>query len=165
MPYLLDSNVFIQAKNLYYGFDFCPAFWNWLDQASANGTVLSIEKVGDELKAGADQLATWATQRPAMFLPPDNATVASLRTLAQWASDEVANGRYRPAALNTFLQVADYYLVAQAHSAGLVVVTHELADNAIKRIYIPNACIALGVKFINTFEMLRTERVRFMLGP
>jgi Domain of unknown function (DUF4411) len=26
MAYLLDANVFIQAKNLHYGFDFCPAF-------------------------------------------------------------------------------------------------------------------------------------------
>ncbi|WP_338616997.1 MULTISPECIES: DUF4411 family protein [Alcaligenaceae] len=24
MAYLLDANVFIQAKNLQYGFDFCP---------------------------------------------------------------------------------------------------------------------------------------------
>ena len=30
MSYLLDANIFIQAKNLYYGFDFCPAFWEWL---------------------------------------------------------------------------------------------------------------------------------------
>ena len=28
--YLLDANVFIQAKNLHYGFDFFPAFWDWL---------------------------------------------------------------------------------------------------------------------------------------
>jgi hypothetical protein len=26
MAYLLDANVVIQAKNLHYGFDFCPAF-------------------------------------------------------------------------------------------------------------------------------------------
>ena len=26
--YLLDANVFIEAKNRYYGFDFCPAFWD-----------------------------------------------------------------------------------------------------------------------------------------
>ena len=26
--YLLDANVLIQAKNLHYGFDFCPAFWD-----------------------------------------------------------------------------------------------------------------------------------------
>ena len=29
MAYLLDANVFIQAKNLHYGLDFCPAFWDW----------------------------------------------------------------------------------------------------------------------------------------
>ena len=28
--YLIDANVFIQAKNLHYGFDFCPAFWTRL---------------------------------------------------------------------------------------------------------------------------------------
>lgn len=28
MAYLLDANVFIQAKNRHYGFDFCPAFWD-----------------------------------------------------------------------------------------------------------------------------------------
>jgi Domain of unknown function (DUF4411) len=27
MAYLIDSDVFIQAKNMHYGFDFCPAFW------------------------------------------------------------------------------------------------------------------------------------------
>jgi Domain of unknown function (DUF4411) len=30
MAYLLDADVFIQAKNLHYGLDFCPAFWDWL---------------------------------------------------------------------------------------------------------------------------------------
>ena len=30
MAYVLDANVFIQAKNLHYGLDFCPAFWEWL---------------------------------------------------------------------------------------------------------------------------------------
>ena len=30
MSYLLDSNVFMAAKNLHYGLDFCPAFWDWL---------------------------------------------------------------------------------------------------------------------------------------
>ena len=25
--YLLDSDVFMAAKNLYYSFDICPGFW------------------------------------------------------------------------------------------------------------------------------------------
>ena len=40
MPYLLDSNVFIQAKNLHYGMDFCPGFWDWLVQKNKEGQCL-----------------------------------------------------------------------------------------------------------------------------
>ncbi len=52
--YLLDANVFIQAKNLHYGFDFCPAFWDWLIRRNEDGTVASVEKVADELHAVDD---------------------------------------------------------------------------------------------------------------
>ncbi|MEJ7695585.1 MAG: DUF4411 family protein [Candidatus Limnocylindrales bacterium] len=31
MAYLLDANVFIESKKRWYGLDFCPAFWDWLD--------------------------------------------------------------------------------------------------------------------------------------
>ena len=60
MAYLLDANVFIQAKNLHYGLDFCPAFWQWLIERNASGAVFSIEKVGDEIEAGQDDLSEWA---------------------------------------------------------------------------------------------------------
>ena len=43
MSYLLDANVFISAKNLHYGLDFCPAFWEWLIHAGNTGTVFSID--------------------------------------------------------------------------------------------------------------------------
>ena len=110
MTYLLDANVFIQAKNLHYGFDFCPAFWEWLDRAHAAGTVYSIEEVRTELKAGSDELSEWAEARPAFFLAPDEEIVRSLRATSDWA----AQSDYDPAAVNTFLQVGDYYLVAHA---------------------------------------------------
>ena len=61
--YLVDANVFIQAKNLHYGFDFCPAFWDWLVVQNEAGKIASIEKVSDELRAGEDALATWAAER------------------------------------------------------------------------------------------------------
>ena len=72
MVYLLDANVFIQAKNLYYPFDVCPGFWDWLIAQNAAGNLFSIEKVGDELGAGSDELTVWAMkQGPAFFLKPD----------------------------------------------------------------------------------------------
>ncbi len=162
MAYLLDANVFIQAKNLYYGLDFCPAFWEWLIARNAAGLVFSIERVGDEIEAGADDLAKWAADRgPGFFVKPDAAMLPALGSVSAWATGQ----RYEPAAVNTFLQVADYYLVAQSLAHGHTVVTHEIASTSTKRIKIPNACIGLGIKCMTPFEMLRRERARFVLGP
>ena len=46
---LLDANVFIQARNLHYGFYFCPAFWEWLVVQNEAAKVANIERVGDEM--------------------------------------------------------------------------------------------------------------------
>ena len=162
MAYLLDTNVFIQAKNLYYGFDFCPAFWDWIIRENGNGRVFSIEKVGDEIAAGADALSGWAsTLGNGFFLKPDSATAAALSTLSSWVTGQ----SYEPAAINTFLQIADYYLVAHALAHNKVVVTHEVPENSPRRVKIPNACIGVGVKFVTTYEMLRLERANFILAP
>ena len=160
MAYLLDSNVFIQAKNLHYGFDFCPAFWDWISQAHARGTVLSIEKVADELNAIEDDLSDWArAQPPGFFAAADATMIPSLRTLSTWAR----GAGYEPVAVTTFLQAADYYLVADAHAHHHVVVTHEVPSPSTKRIKIPDACLGVGVRYVTPFEMLRTERARFVI--
>ncbi len=161
MAYLLDANVFIQAKNLHYGFDFCPAFWDWIEQENAGGRVLSIDRVRDELIGGDDELAAWAADRAGFFVEADPAIIASLQAVSRWAN----GARYEPAAIATFLQVADYYLVASALAHEHVVVTHEVVAHSTKKIKIPNVCIALGVGCITPYEMLRRERARFVLGP
>lgn len=161
MAYLLDSDVFIQAKNLHYGLEFCPAFWDWMIQKNAAGDVFSIEKVSDELAAGADELSAWAAARGVgFFLPPDAKTLPALAEVSKWAT----GAGYEPAAVNTFLQVADYYLVAHALGHGHTVVTHEIPAASTKKIKIPNACVGVKVKFMTPFEMLRKERARFVLG-
>lgn len=161
MKYLLDSDVFIQAKNLHYGMDFCPAFWDWLDQQNKMGKVFSIEKVGDELHAGNDELSPWASDRGAeFFLVPDPKINASLIHVSNWVTGQ----KYAPSAVHTFLQVADYYLIAHAHAHQYVVITHEVAAASIKSVKIPNVCHGIGVKCMTPFEMLRHERARFVLG-
>jgi Domain of unknown function (DUF4411) len=162
MAYLLDADVFISAKNLHYGLDFCPAFWDWLVESNKSKRVFSIEKVGDELEAGGDELAAWAAKRgPAFFLRPDAKMMPAFGLVSTWATGQ----RYEPAAVNTFLQIADYYLVVHALAHGMTVVTHEkIASSSIKRIKIPDACIGVGIKCMTPYEMLRRERARFVLG-
>ena len=161
MAYLIDTNVLVQAKNRHYGFDFCPAFWDWLIAANTAGRVFSIQKVGDEIQAGTDDLATWAAQRgPGFFLKPDPAMSPALRSVSTWATGQ----RYEPAAVSTFLNGTDYFLVAYALAHKHTVVTHEVASTSIKTIKIPDACIGLGIKPVSPFEMLRYERARFVLA-
>ena len=160
MAYLLDTNVFLQAKNLHYGFDFCPAFWDWLKEENRKGVVFSIEKVKDELVD--DDAAQWANGHgDGFFLKPDTPVATSLATVGRWINTQ----GYELAAVSTFLQVADYYLVAHALAHGHVVVTHEVPANSVKKIKIPNVCIGLGIKCMSPFEMLRKERARFVMQP
>jgi predicted nucleic acid-binding protein len=162
MAYLLDANVFIEAKRRHYGMDFCPAFWVWLERQNGAGRVFSIEKVGDELAAGVDELSEWAAAREeAFFLRPDDVMLGSLATVSEWVHLQ----SYRPAAISDFLQDADYYLVAHALAHNHVVVTHEVPSDGVRQIKIPNVCIGLKLKCMTPFEMLRLERARFVLGP
>lgn len=161
MAYLIDANVFIQAKNLQYGFDFCPAFWDWLLQANAVGKVRSIRQVGDELTAGADELAVWAdAQGDSFFVPTDAGVLGAAPAVSTW----VAGQGYEPVAVNTFLQVADFWLVAAALAGHHTVVTHEVASPTTRRIKIPNVCVGVGVEFMSPYQMLRKEQARFALG-
>jgi len=162
MAYVLDANVFIQAKNMHYGLDFCPAFWDWLIANNQVGSVFSIEKVGAEIAVGGDDLSEWAAQRgDGFFLNPDDILLPTLGAVSVWANSQ----NYEPAAVHTFLQAADYYLVAHAMAHGHTVVTHETASPSTKRIKIPNACIGLHIDFTTPYEMLRREHARFLLGP
>ena len=159
--YLLDANVFIQAKNLHYGFDFCPAFWEWLVVQNDKGKVASIEKVADELRAGDDELAEWAVARDDdFFLSPNDAVLPALGVVSNW----VSGYGYQPSAVTTFQQVADYWLIAHALAHKCIVVTHEVPADTTRKIKIPNACIGLGLRCMTPYEMLRRERARFILG-
>lgn len=158
--YLIDTNVLIHAKNWHYGFEFCPAFWDWIDVSTAAGTVTSVQSVRDELTGGNDQLATWALRRPNLFPHPDQRVRAAHDEVSVWA-----NGTdYDVSAIDTFLGEADAWLVANGLAHGSTVVTHERHSGSRLRIKIPNACDALGVHCLDPFTMLREVRPRFVLA-
>jgi len=161
MAYLLDANVFIEAKNRYYRLDFCPAFWDWLIERNVEGQVFSIQKVEEDIKKMADELAMWAAARgPTFFLKPDPAVLAALGPVSSWAKGQ----HYEDAAVSDFLDSSDYYLVAHALAHGHTVVSHEVSSNSLKNIKIPDACKGFGVECVLPFEMLSREQARFVLG-
>lgn len=81
MKYLLDANIFITAKNLHYGMDFVPAFWDWLDRSHAQVTVRSTTRVQQELAAGNDELADWTEPRGSFFYHQIRGSLAACNSL------------------------------------------------------------------------------------
>jgi len=161
MAYLLDTNVFISAKRVHYGFDFCPGFWDWVSAQHHAGKLFSIEHVFQEIKDQQDDLAAWARALPrAFFLAPDASTVASYTKVNNWA----ASHRYKAPAISDFLQTADFHLVSQALQGAHTVVTYEVPGGSANKIKIPDACLGLGVACVRPHELLRQEQARFVLG-
>lgn len=160
--YLLDANTYIHAKNLYYGFEICPAYWDWLDQEFATGKVASIDMVAIELKAGNDSLADWVKARPAHFLScQDNDTQTILAEISQ----EVMQGHYTPHNRDNFLAGADPWIIAKAKVMSATVVSHEsrITEQG-KKVKVPNLCQHHGVECISTFELLHRLQASFKLG-
>lgn len=129
--------------------------------SNTTGLVFSIDKVADEIDAGDDDLTEWKREHGnGLFRQTDANIAAQFGHVSTWVTGQ----NYEPAAINTFLQVADFYLIAHALAEGYTVVTHEVPVNSIKRIKIPRVCIGLGLRFMTPYEMLRREHARFVLG-
>ena len=161
MAYLLDANIFIQAKNEAYAFDICPDFWDWLIEINITKQLFSIQKIASELSIGSDELCNWVKRRGKdFFLPPDSNMIESMKEVSEWVSKQP----YKVAAKSKFLDdTADYYLVSHALAYNYIVVTHEKRDLSVKKVVkIPNVCDGLNIECINLYEMLKREQVRFV---
>jgi hypothetical protein len=159
--YVLDANVLIDASRRYYAFDIAPVFWESLVQGAEGGRVVSIDHVRDEIKQGHDELWDWVKQNFAAWFisTDDDAIIKRYGEVARWVQAQV---QFTEAAKAAFHDGADGWLIACALNGGHVIVTHEVhSPDARRRVKIPNVCTAFGVRFIDTFRMLRELGVRW----
>lgn len=160
--YLLDANVFITASRRYYAFDLVPTFWSALVANANTGRIVSIDRVRDEISRGNDDLSVWTNGdfHHAFQSTNDSEVLARYAEIIAWSQNQ---NQYSSAVKAEFARAenADPWLVAYASVHGCVVVTHEVADVNIKRkIPIPNVCNAFGVVYTDTYNMLRSLKVR-----
>ena len=162
--YLLDTDVLITAKNLYYAFDICPGFWKSLLHYQREGQVFSVDRVRNELLAGSktEDLVQWVRNEVprSFFLPVDTDEVTSAYTdIMLWLQ---RHPNYRDEAKAKFATGADGWLVAHASVHGGIVVTNEQPSPASKRdVKLPDVCDAFKVPRQNMFAMLRELGARF----
>ena len=163
--YLLDANVFIEAKRRYYAFDICPGFWDSLVLHHSSGRIGSIDRVQKvELEKGKDDLTVWAASEvpDAFFAATDEEDV--LRWYAEIVAWVQSQAQFFPEAKTEFAGSVDGWLIAYAKAKTLTLVTHEvLALEARKNVPIPNVCEAFDIRYADTFDMLRALETRFIL--
>lgn len=175
--YLVDTSVLIDAKNHYYPIDRIPHFWNrLLLQARVGNIKLPAQVIGEILgpdipdEMPADELADWVESNMTdLMLSEELDDDALSRTIERGYSTSLA----RITASDPLSEAADPFLIAYALASpeGRQVVTMEriqskgnsLPKPANRRI--PLVCDLLGVKCINTFELIRELDFRIPLSP
>jgi hypothetical protein len=143
--------------------DFCPAYWDWLDQEFATRRLLSISSVYDELTSSKDELTDWVKVRKEHFT-----SVADKQTQDKYV--DVVEHVYglenkNPVHIANFLDKADPWLISKACVINATIVTHERLDppNS-KKVKIPNVAQHFGVECISTFTLLKEMKVKFTLA-
>lgn len=160
VKYLIDTNVFIQAKNLYYRFDFCEQFWAALLIGHQKGIFYSTQSVKRELFKGdkEDLVRKWLDNEvPDSFFVDDinnpeiNKIYASLMI---WAS---TSNFFSAKAVKEFAEegVADARLIATAKALGYTIVSQEKSEPERKnKILIPEAAKSINAQYVHIYDML-----------
>ncbi len=162
--YIVDSDVFITAKNLYYAFDICPGFWSCIIENHERRSVFSVSRVKNELLAGrkTEDLYQWvsATLPGSFFLEIDDGDIANqYGEIMLWVQ---RHSQFADFAKAKFAQGADGWLVAYARCRKAIVVTNEQAAPASKTsIKLPDVCNQFGVQTQDLYTMLRNLNVKF----
>jgi hypothetical protein len=164
--FLLDANIFIEAKRRYYAFDLCPGFWEALIWQQRGNRIKSIDRVKRELEAGGNDLGIWvSTSMPDSCFASTNDTdvAAHYGRMVTWVQSQV---QFTAEARAHFAAAADGWLIAYAKTYDCVLVTHETFAPEVRRtVPIPNVCQSFGVEYVDTFQMLRELRVVFAWTP
>jgi hypothetical protein len=155
--YVLDANVFIEAKNRYYRFSLCPGYWKALIARHENSRVCSIDRVLGELTDEGDRLSHWARDTvPGTFFKEtqDQAVIKAFQAMVTWVNSAA---QFMPAAKAEFAAAADGWVIAFAQVNRLIVVTQEVyAPDVQKKVPIPNVCLEFNVGCVARSKCLKT---------
>lgn len=154
MGYLFDSNIFIRSKHEMPA-DVWPSFWVRISELIRDGKISSSVKVKEEIDKGDDELTEWMRDNATndFYLPVDGDVLTKYAETQNWA---MRNPVFNEVARNDYANVADAYIVATAAAKNMTVVTYETSDPMCKkRVKIPDACIASGVRYCDLNTALR----------
>ena len=170
MQYLLDSNVLITASERYYELGRIPQFWNWLRRQAENGAIkMPVEMIAEIQPTSYNQallkwLSDMASELTIDELVQERLIQQVLSEGYQFETSDMGAGLpLRP--LGDAILIA--YALAQAGTR--CVVTLEARQPLSRQLplshnrKIPLVCNLLGIRCIDTFELIRELDFRIPL--
>ena len=163
MNWILDTNIFINAVQKYYGLDLCPGFWQWLLQHT--DCIYTIDMVEEELADKDDELFTWCKEQlPSSFFRHADEEVMSCYKKVVSHVMALPDPPFNQNKKDDFINGADPMLIAFAMKTGDVLVTNEKFNpDAHKKIYLPNIAKEFDVKFTDIFDVMRRLEAKLVL--
>jgi len=153
--YLLDANVLIDAKNLYYPFKRVPEFWTWLEQMGRNGFAKIPIEIYEELKNGKDELSEWVkkTETQTALLFSEEVNIENVRfTVNEGYAPDLTDDEQEKLGRDPFLIA--YALTSKQNRT---IVTTEATKPNRKRANrrIPDVCNNLEILWCTSFIFFR----------
>ena len=157
MLYLLDANVLIDADRDYYAIERVPEFWDWLLEMATSGRVKIPEENFEEIvrpqPENPDPLIDWALANRDNIVLNETVIESSVGWItAQGYAEDLSDIEIEKLG-------RDPFLMAYAHvdPDNRVVVTTEVSASSKTRANrkIPDVCQDLGIRSIDTFELIR----------
>lgn len=161
--YILDTNIFITAKNKWYPFDLFPSFWNQIIDKAEQGMIYICDEIYNELLSGDDELSLWIKQNKEKFNCLKSDELKTIAAYSEIINNVAHNKIFKESAKREFAEVADSWIIAHAKANNLVIVTQEtrVDFNCKQRVKIPNICYEFGIEYIDIIEFMRRTNFRF----
>ena len=161
VPFIVDTNFFIQSHRITYPLDVAINFWNKVKSLSEGDKIISIDKVKDEIFKNDDELKRWIEHniKSDFFKSTETKEVLDeYQKVVSWANSKSAH--YVKKAIDEFLEYenADAWLIAYALSIdkNCQIVTQERSEpNRKSKIKIPEVCNDFNLPYKNIIEMFR----------
>ena len=154
--YVIDTN-FLGELTTTYPEDIFPSLWKELEMKLFVPGIYFHDEVHEEMKNWGHPRFAWYENlvRPSQRLSPDEAEILVYEEMTRWVSTE-REPKYKPNAVNIFLDAADSWLVASAYRHKAKIVTNEKpAPNGKARVKIPDVAQHFDVECLEGIDFLR----------
>ncbi|MGK5112777.1 DUF4411 family protein [Geodermatophilus sp. CPCC 205506] len=138
--YSFDTSAFINGRRDLLRPTVFQTLWKRIEEEIVAGSIRCPDLVRDEISRREDEVHEWVKAQVGLFVPLEEDIQRATRHVLSIAPRLVGRGGKR--------NMADPFVVALAMARDGVVVTEETRSGSIEKPRIPDACEALGIRWL-----------------